>query len=350
MDTLILVMDRTFRGYPTSITGPTQAVIRGLLTTPGEIKKNMLVFLKSKLLPDPDVQLMLNKAKAYVSALPPVEQPHLLIPSVPPPAKMNVITQYPECPSLRPILGGKNPPRIRQPEVSLRKGLLAASSRTAIVPAVSVRVQVAPVPKSELQRRVALEKAAKVQVRDPYRTNIAIASRLADLAKTPLPVRTVDPAQSADDLRDLARGLVYEAVTKVQTPIGDLVKQDVALFCLTAEYAVQKAEAQRIRATERLNYVDRMRKLSDQEREVNMELAKRGMAPILITLEERKEFARQIEDDTGVGFARDYEDQGESNAAAGVDNGEYGDYVAVPFVDGRDYVEPSLWDDEDRGI
>lgn len=350
VDTLLLVMDLTFRGYPTSIAGPTQPVIRGILTSPAEIKKNVIVFLKTKLLPEPDVQLMLNKAKAYVSALPAVEQPHQLIPAVLPPAKMNVITQYPECPSLRPILGGKNPPRIRQPEVALRKGLLAASSRVPVVPGTSVRVQVAPVPKSELQRRVALEKTAKVQVRDPYRTNVAIASRLADIAKKPLPVRTVDPAQVSDDLRDLARGLVYEAVTKLETPLGDLVKQDVALFCLTAEYNVQKAEAQKIRATERLNYVKRMAQLSDQEREVNMELAKRGMAPILITLEERKGFARQIESDSGVGFARDLEDQGESNAAAGVDNGDYGDYVAVPFRDGRDYVEPSLWDDEDRGI
>jgi len=79
------------------------------------------------------------------------------------------------------------------------------------------------------------------------------------------------------------------------------------------------------------------------------------MAPIIITLEERGSFARQVEEqeaaaDVGVGLPQDFGEQGESNAAAGVDNGNYGDYVAVPVNDGRDYVEPSVLDDEETSI
>jgi hypothetical protein len=161
----------------------------------------------------------------------------------------------------------------------------------------------------------------------------------------------VNPAQNAAELRDLARGIVYEAVSRSKN-VEDLLKKDVALFCLTADYQKQKATALKIRATERLNYVQRMAALTDQEREINMELAKRGMAPVLITLEEREVFARQIEDDSdiGVGLPQDVGDQGDSNAAAGVDNGNYGDYVAVPMNDGRDYADQSVLDDEETSI
>lgn len=356
VDTLLMVLQTTFRAYPTSLTGPTQQVIRGVLSNAADIKKNVLVFLKAKLVPHPTIRAMLDAAKAAQTRFPPVVPPPPLIPAVVPPKALGVITQYESCPSVRPVLEGANPPRIRQPEVPLRTGLLAASSRTVVTPVTSARVQVVTVPKADLQRRIVLERQARVSVRDPYRTNLAIASRLADLAETPLPVRSVNPAQSPAELRDLARGLVYEAVTNLQTPLGELVKRDIALFCLTADYSEQRAQAKAIRATERLNYVKRMGLLTDQEREVNMELAKRGMAPIIITLEERASFAQAVEDTTavdpeiGVGLYQDYYEQGESNAEAGVDNGNYGDYAAVPFRDGRDYVEPSVLDDEDRGI
>ncbi len=356
VDTLLMVMEMTFRAYPTSLTGPTQQVIRGILSNSGDIKKNMLVFLKAKLLPHPSVKAMLEKAKAFQAGLPPTESPPPLIPATVPPKTLGVIRQYEECPSLRPVLEGANPPRIRQPDVPLRTGLLAASSRVAVTPVKSTRVQVVSVPKAELQRRIVLEKQAKVSVRDPYRTNLAIASRLADIAGKPLPVRSVNPAQSPAELRDLARGLVYESVVNLQVPLAELIKKEVALFCLTADPKEQKAQARTIRATERLSYVKRMAALTDQEREVNMELAKRGMAPILIELEERVGFARDVEENAetnpeiGVGLYQDYYEQGESNAAAGVDNGNYGDYTAVPFNDGRDYREPTLGDDEDRGI
>ncbi len=121
---------------------------------------------------------------------------------------------------------------------------------------------------------------------------------------------------------------------------------------MTSDYKKQKATALKIRATERLNYVQRKAALTDQEREVNMELAKRGMAPIMITLEERGSFARQIEaeSEVGVGLPRDFGEQGESNAAAGVDYGDYGDYVAVPMNDGRDYADQSVLDDQETSI
>ena len=346
VDSLMAVVESTFRAYPIALSGPTRPVIRAILTSPKEVRKNALLFLKSKLLTEPGVREQLDKAKVAYAENPPPTRP-VLLPAIPPPP-LGTVRQYPECPGLRPVLEGKNPPRIRQPPIVLRTGLQAAKSRVEIKQAVSLRVVPADVPKTDIQRRIAIK--PQITVADPYRTNLAIASRISDLSLAPLPVRTINPTQKPAELRDIARGLVFEASARSQLPLDELLKKDVALFSLTADFKKQKAEAQAIRATERLDYVKRMKDLSDQEREVNMELAKLGMAPIMITLEERKAFARKVEEEeTGVGLPQDFGDQGESNAA-GADNGNYGDYFAAPSSDGRDYVEPSLLDDFQTSI
>ena len=386
IDSLMMVVENTFRAYPMALTGPIQQVVRKILSKPSEVRKNVLIFLNEKLLKKAGVREMLDRAKAdrattavvdasgAVSAvvLPGREgsvvtlslQDKGLLPVVFPPTELGTITQYVACPSLRPILEGKNPPRIRQPAVPLRTGLQATRSRVEIPRAVSLRVTVADVPTADLRRRLAFEKAAqpiKVPVKDAYRTNLVLASRIADMLVAPVPVREVNPAQKASELRDLSRGMLFEAMaTAAKSPqtlarVNEAVKKDVALYCLLADYKEQKAEAQKVRARERVTYVQRMGQLSDQEREVNMELAKRGMAPILITIEERKMFAQESEEEAdkdlevGVGLPQDTFDDGESNAA-GVNNGNYGDYNAVPFNDGRDYIQPGMGDSEERSI
>lgn len=364
LDALMGVVENTFRAYPTSLSGPIQQVVRKVIAKPKEVRKNAIVFLNAKLLKRPGVREMLDRAKADRAAVPIVEQPKTLIPVVMPPAQLGTIVQYEACPSLRPVLEGKNPPRYRQPAVPLRTGLQATRSRTEVPPAVSIRIAVADVPTTELRRRLAFEKAAqaiKIPVKDAYRTNLGLASRIADMLVTPIPVREVNPVQKASELRDLSRGMLFETLaTAAKSPqtlarVSEAIKKDVALYCLLADYKEQKAEALKVRARERLTYTKRMGELSDQEREVNMELAKRGMAPILITIEERKMFAQASEEESevdpeiGVGRPQDTFDDGESNAA-GVNNGNYGDYNAVPFNDGRDYVQPGFWDDQDRSI
>lgn len=356
VDNLLLVLENTFRAFPKSLQGPTRYVIRAVLSTPKDIRKNAFVFLKT-LVADPGIRQQLDVAKIQQPPEPVETDSMAMIPSLPAPTELGTLKSYAECPSLRPVLEGKNPPRIRQAAVPLRDGLLAARSRVEIVRQPSVRVPTVSVPKPEIQKRMSLQTSlqkTKLVVQDPYRTNLAIAARLADIARKQLPIRSVNPIQNAAELRDLARGFVYEAVSHTKN-VDDLLKKDVGLFCLTADYKKQKADALKIRATERLNYVKRMAAMTDQEREVNMELAKRGMAPIIITLEERGSFARQIEEqeaasDIGVGLPRDFGDQGESNAAGGVDYGDYGDYVAVPVNDGRDYADQSVLDDQETSI
>jgi hypothetical protein len=214
----------------------------------------------------------------------------------------------------------------------------------------SERVKVAEVPKDQIRRRLALKGTIS---KDSTQTNLLLANHLANLTRKPLPIATVDPTQTPGLLRDIAKGLANEASQGLKLDPS----KDVTLFCLLADYDKAKAEARKVRATERITYVQRMADFSDLEREVNMELAKRGMAPTIIALAERTELGESVDlshlMDIGVGLPQDTEEQGDiarSNAGAGVDNGNYGDYHAVPSNDGRDPHETSVLDDQERSI
>jgi hypothetical protein len=97
--------------------------------------------------------------------------------------------------------------------------------------------------------------------------------------------------------------------------------------------------------------------MKDDERAIIKELTDRGLWHTLITNEDRKDFAKEQaeaeERERGVGVGRpiDYEEQGEIPVdEARVEEGNYGDYAAVPGNEGRDYVDADMFDDDDRGI
>lgn len=380
-DTLLMVLRKTFESFPTSFKGPAQQTIRGVLTKPGEIKTavNNLLSAKSPLLkgldklpsPVPD---LLAKARSYTAENPPkVEVPKTLIPVVAPPKELGVIQSLPECPSSRPIWTSGRYPQIVQETVMLRNGI-QSSRKTQVFPSVSERVEPTPTPKEEIRSRLAKERGIQVRIpiRDSYTTNLAIASRISDMFFMDEPVRTVDPTESASILRDISRGILAETLSSIQkdpvkrTKLEEQRTKDIALYTLTADYKEEKANVNRLVASERMRFVQRMAQKTDAERDVIQQLLTIGLAPYIITRADREELARETERlreevyrdetlieegdaDTGVGQARDVFEQGEEGVA-GVDNGEYGDYVAMPVNDGRDYEQPQFTDDAERSI
>lgn len=380
-DTLVMVLRKTFESFPTSFKGAAQEAIRSVLTKPGEAKTavNNLLSAKSPLLkgltnlpsPVPD---LLTRARAYTVENPPkVEVPNTLIPVVAPPKELGVIQSFPDCPSSRPVwTSGRNPQIIQQ---TVRLGDNIRSSRTTqIFPSVSERVEPTPTPKEEIRTRLAKERGiqSRIPIRDSYRTNLAIASRVSDMFEMEKPVREVDPTQSASILRDISRGILAETLSDIQkdavkrTKLEELRTKDIALYTLTADYKEEKANVNKLVASERMRFVQRMAQKSDAEREVIQQLLTIGLAPYIITRGDREELARESErlreevyrdetliqesdDDIGVGQSRDVFEQGEEGAA-GVDYGDYGDYVGMPGNDGRDHEQPQITDDNERSI
>ena len=301
IDSLLMVIRKTFEAFPTSFKGPSQQVIRAILNKPGEVKNAIRVLLDKTFLKDKTVQDAMEKARAYVKTLPVVEDPKTLIPVVYPPKELGTIQGFPKCPSERPIFTNPRAPSIVQKAIPLRNGIQASSHMKEVLYSQSVRDIPVLVPKATIQARLQKKTATKMVVRDSYITNIAVASRIADISKRPIPVRTIDPNQQKDELRDVAKGLVYESISEVmKDPVirGEfetLRKRDPALYTLTADYLEEKSGVNKLRAQERLKFVQEMALRSDQEREIMGDLLKIGIAPYIITIKDREAFAKEAD-------------------------------------------------------
>jgi hypothetical protein len=381
------VLRKTFEAFPTTFKGPAKSVIRGILNKPGEVKNTVIALLSAKSpffsRKKPDgktestfVPELLDRAKAYIGSTPTVETPLALIPVLPPPKEFDVITSYPGCPSSRPIWTSGRLPRVSQAVVDLMMGIHAARNAKQVLPSVSSRVVPTPIEKAEIRSRLATgsKLATRINVSEEYRTNLMLASRLADLFRQPTEIRSVDPTQKSDELRDIGRGFAFEQLADIQTVPAKRVRleeirtQDVALYVLQADYKEEKSQANKLRATERLKIVEDLKKKSDTERELIQQLLGIGAAPYLVTRNDREMFAKEAErlqemireeedelarsaegiiDETGVGIARDYEDDGDEDER-GVDHGDYGDRAGLPID--RDYPQTSFGDDETTTI
>jgi hypothetical protein len=382
VDTLMGVLRKTFEAFPTTFKGPAKSVLRAILNKPGEVKNTVLALLSSKSplfnrkRPDGKTETtfvseLLAKAKAYVAEKPVVEDPKTLIPVILIPKEFDVIKSYPECPSNRPIWTSGRIPRVLQPEVPLLKGIQNAKNAVSVPPTQSLRVTPASIEKAEIRTRLATgtKLTSRIRVGDEYRTNILLASHLADLFRQPINIRSVDPTQKSDELRDISRGFAYEQLADIQTApakrtrLEEIRTQDITLYLLQADYKEEKKQANKLRATERLKIVEDLKKKSDTERELIQQLLAIGAAPYLVTSTERAMFAREAEQlqvmiqeeeaqleltgDIGVGLVRDYEDDGDQDER-GVDHGDYGDRAGLPID--RDYPQVGLTDDSSRTI
>lgn len=383
VDTLISVLRKTFEAFPTSFKGASKSLLRGILNRPGEVKTTVLALLSSKSplfnrkKPDGRMEAtpvpeFLVKAKAFAAGQPPVEVPKTLIPVAPVPKEFGVIASYPECPSSRPIWTSGRDPRVLQDQVPLRTGITAAKTAVSVPPTASERESPAVIPKAQIRARLGAKVQTRLRTSESYRTNLLVASRLADLFLQPAPIRSVDPTQSPDELRDVAQGFVREQLADIQTSpakqsrLEELRTRDLALYVLQADYKEEKTQANKLRATERLKIVEDLKKKSDTERELVQQLLSIGAAPYLVTVSDREMFAREAErlqemireeeadleeqaevPDTGVGLARDYQDDGDEDER-GVDHGDYGDRAGLPID--RDYPQATLGDDPESSI
>jgi hypothetical protein len=250
-----------------------------------------------------DIPKLLIAAKLYYSELPPVEVPKALLPVVLPPKELDTITAYVQCPVASVVWTSGRVPHIVQAEVPLRDGIRSADSAQMFVPAVSSREAFVETSAAEIRSRLAKQKGLKspISVADPYRANLIVASRLSDVFDLKVPTRNVDPTQSKDTLRDIGRGLLTETLSEIskdpvkRAQLDERRFKDVALYTLLSDYKREKAEVNKLRASERMAFVKRMAQKSDQEREIIQDLLTIGLAPYIMTNQDRKEFAREAQ-------------------------------------------------------
>lgn len=381
VDSMILVIQKTFRNFPTAFKGPSQQLIRGILKNPKEIKTILvkLLDLNSKASPfvvidkEGSINKLLQKAREERKQLPPEpEDPTSLIPVVAPPepAKMNTVFRY-ECPTNRPIWNSGRVPPVRQAVVDLRPGIRATTKAVYIKPAVSVRVEAKRIERRDIQNLVKkIPKAGKktvLPITENYRTNLLLASHVRNLFQLDIDIPPVDPNQNEAELRDYSKGIlaavleIVEENPTMKTALENLRSKDIALYSLLADYTKEDQEVKRARAFERLSFVERMGKKTDMEREVDNDLLQIGLASYVITREDRRMYAKEAERmqdimrtaeevDEGVGLPREPQAEEDETYEGQREEGDYGDHQALPNVDGRDVQQDYMGRSREEGI
>ncbi len=364
IDSLLTAVRKTFEAYPSSISSRYESFVREIVKDSAKVRAVAVrVYTERFLKKQPTLAMTLEAAKVQVPVA--EEVPSTLPTAVPVPSKLGEIKHYPVCEGSIAILRNPNLPNLRQAEVPLKTGISAARSHKEITPSPSERESVAVVPKTEISALLKLKTALNGtyldgKIGDSVQANLAIASRLADKYNLPLPVRTIDPSQNPAELRDYARGLVYQVVKAIKdipkyaSDFNERTKADLTLMCLLANLDTEKNEVRRVSASERMSYVKGQAAKTDIQREIDTELVRIGMGPVLITMEDRdllarreEEDIRQLEEEVGVGLVQNnaYDD------GIPYQNADDGDYGNLPGrFEGRDVDLPSFADDPERGI
>ena len=369
IDSMMLVLTKTLEAYPTSFKGSAATTMRLVLNQPKKVKDLVEKTVNTLLKGSEPLRAALEKAKASI----PVEDltnPSTMIPGdlvVPSKDKFGTVKNGPSCPSNRAYWTTSRPPKIKQPDVPLRQGInhfeRTGSENKLIEEAVSERVTPVTIPVKD-KEVVARLKMGKEGVSEDWHTNVLIASRLASVFEMPVPVRTLDPNQKKDDLRDITKGYVFELMKEIskdpirKTKLDAMRKNDITLMMLTADVADATAITNTLKAKERITFTERFRMMTDADREITKELVDRGLMPTMITKKDRILFAKEIkeqeekkDEEVGVGRPVDYEDQGELPITEGrVEEGNYGDYSNAANNDGRDPYEATMFEEEDTGI
>jgi hypothetical protein len=369
IDSMIRVLTTTYDAFPTAVKGPSAPIIRAVLRTASKMKGAVEQFLEGKVLKEAAVRELFGRAiTKYAEAPPPTQELQPLIEGVVPSMKLGVIEHGGECRSTQVVLASSRQPQIQQEEPRLRDGIMPSAGAKIVLPTKSRRTKTAPMPTEEIIARRSLGSGAvRYEIKDGWRTNLMIAARLADLFNMETNIASVDPRQGADELRDIAKGYVFEALREIQTtPVKrkrfeQLRNTDIVLLMLSAEIDIELAAVNRTLAKQRSTFVTRMAERSDLEREIIEDLKRRGIAPFIITTGDRELFASEIEEqirpkqsfeeeeelavpqDEGVGLPQAPEGSEEEAPGRILDRGDYGDMAPLPA--GRDPLAASLADD-----
>lgn len=366
VDSMMLVLSKTLEAYPTSFKGSSATTMRNVLNQPKKTKNLVEKTIDTLMKGSQPLRTALEQAKTVLPAEEPTK-PSTMIPGglvMPSKDTFGKIVSPPRCPSLRAYWSSGRPPNIKQPDIPLLKKYFE-KPRSIDVKFIDESVSERVIPKSvdvkssEVKARLKLGKDGS----EDWHTNVLIASRLASEFGLPAPVRTIDSTQKNDDLRDITKGYVYELTKEItkdpltKTRLDVMKKNDLALMMLTADVKKAAEITNTLKAKERITFTERFRMMTDADREITKELVDRGLAPYIITKQDRVLFAREVaeqqeeNEDVGVGRPVDYENQGELPINEEiVERGNYGDYSNAANNDGRDHEDAHMFQEEDLGI
>ena len=393
LDNLIHVLRSTFEEFPNTFSGPITPLFRGIIDTPKRIKEECVRFLSQAY---NEFRPQFDSAKERYVIPNEEEQTNILSLPIIKLDKLEYSTNerigneelMMKCGVSRPlsILTTKLLPKVTQDSIELAKNIVPATQSEYVI-APKLEFKRITFDDKEVRKRLGM-KLAKITKSDKIekfltRDNIdavsvlTLMNRILDilsfqnfnlqiLSKYREAISDLEVRKNSSLLRDTAKGLLYElsheiADSKDKASIGkaidDALLKDVVMNMLlyTDEEAKRISEAARTK--ERETFKQRMRNLNDTQREITKMLLDIGVAPYVITNEDREIFAREYnypdpeeeynklvqnqdeqKPEDGYNDTRDYVEDGVRplnifGEELEVDHGGYGDRAVRPYDD-----------------
>jgi hypothetical protein len=379
LDIVISILKTTFESSPNTFKGPTTTLLRLVISKPKDIRKESILFLKQAA--QKFKTQVLSAKERYAEPIDTIDTTQLSLPvlkvekpSYSPSEKIGNEESPAVCniPMPRSYLTGRLPPSVLQEQIILTPTKVSSSASYVIVEQLSP--EILTFSDAEIRRRAGLgfPRSTKLDKIDAFLKSdtdgiayLALLNRILDiLSLEGLEIGRVAEYRklsvflqttiSRSLVRDAARGIVYELMQEVVkhknktgllSALTTAVQRDLvfSMILITKEQATLQDSD--LRTREREVFKQRMRQMNDTEREATKMLLDIGIAPYIITNEDREIFAKeyrlpdpeseyekamQAEDmdrpEEGYNASRDLED----DVAAIVDGNEqqvdYGDY------------------------
>lgn len=400
LDIMISVLKTTFQASPNTFKGPIATFMRSVITVPKDIRKEAVGLLKQTM-----GKFTAQYADAKERYSVPLKSEVTSMISLPivrrdkntfaPPETVEVEEKMAECDNdvPRTYITGRLPPNVKQEPMTFLPSKPSPTSE----PVIPKLEKHAPVKLSEAEVRrsvgVGFPKGLKLDKLEGFiKSNVdavallALLNRVLDiLAIEKFPLSTIEKYRTSSIyletslVRDAIRGLLFQLFheiadaknkTGILSAISTAVQRDLAMnmILLTKEQATRQDSD--LRTREREVFKMRMRNMDDTNREITKMLLDIGIAPYIITNEDRELFAAEYKlpdpeaeynsaaaeqdidrPEDGYNAARDVGEDGAAfDATTGrdreVDHGQYGDR-RDEIVD-RDY-ERQYWTNLDEG-
>ena len=339
LDSLLGSLKKTFEQFKTTFKGPSMGLVREVFRASSKVRDKCVLALKVMTKPPAafiqklnlvDYTDLLEQAALRYAKAPPVPaQLSVLVPNIRIDTGDSAKIARTECiPSAHMSFWSTSTPAVllQSPIVfnkNVQPGVLAGLVRGTG----SERVSWGPLPADTAARlKKELPAFAKALRNTPLVSTLSdrsiswnqaasIAGRLLDLSRTRtigLPsqllrqlrneLESLDPSQNSSQLRDAARGIAYailDAVGKIpalREQWSEILPKDLALKSFIRSSAALEGEVRSLVTAERESFKTRLGEKSDMERELVKQLLDIGLAPYVITLQDRQLFAQQLEE------------------------------------------------------
>jgi hypothetical protein len=372
VDSILGALSQTFESYPTTFRGSSVIFMRNVLNDRKSVKKVVLSSLTKQFVPVFEKQL--TKARDSLEKVDVSYSLHNAFePPIVRPSTTQVNVRFRCLDAGPPWMSPSMPFSFRQEAIDITENLRASRKAKPVVKSTRGPQPYTP-SKDEIRAKSKLKapdfkKVKMVLEREaPEFLRIVILEwmKMAGEVRTisaeirtyirdtrPLVERVyLEPSL----LRDYLKGILIELSNLFvgnQSLINIIEKNQLTMTSLFSNAVETKRFTDTLRAREREEFKERMRRLPDAQREITKILVDKGISPYLITIDDREMFLKEIQEKEEPPPDRDVGPQGEVPEVAGqelqTDYGDYGD-ARARNAEGEEFEENIAFGDDSVGF